>query len=79
MGAVLSHRMEVGSEKPTSYVSHTLTAAAIGYSQLEKEGLVSVSAAPPMAVARRPMVQVSSGFCWSIYGSDVLGAGGSSF
>ncbi|KAL3976952.1 Rab-interacting lysosomal protein [Sarotherodon galilaeus] len=39
IGAVLSHRMEEGEEKPVGYASRTLTAAEKGYSQLEKEGL----------------------------------------
>lgn len=39
VGAVLSHRMEDGSEKPVSYMSRTLTKAEKNYSQLDKEGL----------------------------------------
>ncbi|KAL3974523.1 interleukin 1 receptor-like 1 [Sarotherodon galilaeus] len=44
IGAVLSHRMEDGEEKPVGYASRTLTAAEKGYSQLEKEGLAIVFA-----------------------------------
>lgn len=44
VGAVLSHCMEDGSEKPISYVSRTLSVAEKGYSQLEKEGLAVVFA-----------------------------------
>ncbi|XP_024921034.1 uncharacterized protein K02A2.6-like [Cynoglossus semilaevis] len=44
VGAVLSHVMGDGSEKPIGYASRTLTAAEKGYSQLEKEGLAVVFA-----------------------------------
>jgi len=44
VGAVLSHVMEDGLEKPVGFVSRTLTAAEKGYSQLDKEGLAIVFA-----------------------------------
>ena len=42
IGAVLSHLMPDGSEKPVGFVSRTLTDAEKKYSQLEKEGLACV-------------------------------------
>ena len=38
-GAVLSHVMENGEEKPTASASRTLTASEHNYSQIEKEAL----------------------------------------
>ena len=42
IGAVLSHRMPDGSEKPVGFVSRTLTKPEKNYSQLEKEGLACI-------------------------------------
>ena len=42
VGAVLSHIMPDGAERPVAYASRTLTPAEKNYSQLEKEGLAVV-------------------------------------
>ena len=42
IGAVLSHKMPDGSEKPMGFVSRTLTAAKNNYSEIEKEALACV-------------------------------------
>ena len=42
IGAVLSHQMPDGTEKPVGFVSRTLTEAEKKYSQIEKEGLACV-------------------------------------
>lgn len=42
LGAVLSHVMENGEERPVAYASRTLTPAEKNYAQLEREGLAIV-------------------------------------
>ena len=42
LGAVLSHIMPDGQERPIAYASRTLTTIEKGYSQIEKEGLAVV-------------------------------------
>ncbi|XP_041651122.1 uncharacterized protein K02A2.6-like [Cheilinus undulatus] len=42
VGAVLSHVMEDGSEKPLGFMSRTLSPAETRYSQLDKEGLAVI-------------------------------------
>lgn len=40
VGAVISHQMSDGLEKPTAYASHILSKLELNYSQIEKEALV---------------------------------------
>ena len=42
IGAVLSHILDTGEEKPIAYASRTLNSAERNYSQLEREGLAIV-------------------------------------
>ena len=42
VGAVLSHRMADGTERPTGYASRSLNTAERGYSTIEKEALAIV-------------------------------------
>lgn len=42
VGAMLSHRMPDGTERPVGFVSRTLNAAERNYAQLDKEGLAVI-------------------------------------
>jgi hypothetical protein len=42
LGAVLSHQMADGSERPIAYASRTLSSAERGYAQVQREGLAII-------------------------------------
>ena len=48
VGAVLSHRMPDGSERPVGYASRTLAKAEQKYSQFDKEALAIVFGVSPI-------------------------------